>query len=270
MFKFACVVLSVAALAHTALASGSHAIPGVCVKVSDVVFDTFHQGFTVTLPDPAFAWVVDVTPGNAGDQLDLYVTVNKDFPHDVVGQYDFASENPTPGASERVIIPPNTGTDVKAVVYSHNAVTHGVFLPFTIIICNDVDDDGVTDDKDLCLDSTRGSREHVDVNGCERDQVDFDMDGWCNPDMPRIGKKPFSTRDDFCTGVDNCKLVKNAGQEQNYADADGAGDACTTGQRHAQAARGPAVLCAVGGNSLLCLSLYVYLTVPLLSLSLSL
>ncbi len=84
--------------------------------------------------------------------------------------------------------------------------------------------------------STRASRDHVDVNGCEHDQVDFDMDGWCNPGMPRIGKKPFSTRADFCVGVDNCKLVKNPGQEQNYpadteSGGDGTGDACNTGER---------------------------------------
>jgi hypothetical protein len=78
--------------------------------------------------------------------------------------------------------------------------------------------------------------DHVDVNGCEHDQVDFDMDGWCNPGIPRIGKQPFSTRDDWCIGVDNCKFVKNAGQEQNYpadagSDGDGTGDACNTGER---------------------------------------
>jgi hypothetical protein len=102
---------------------------------------------------------------------------------------------------------------------------------------NDADNDGVTDDKDLCPGSTRGSREHVDVNGCEHDhwQVDFDMDGVCNPGMPRIGKQPFSTRADFCVGKDNCKFVKNAGQEQNYPadarnDGGGAGDACNTGE----------------------------------------
>jgi hypothetical protein len=95
----------------------------------------------------------------------------------------------------------------------------------------------VRDNSDLCPRSTRGSQDHVDVNGCEHDQVDFDMDGWCNPGMPRIGKQPFSTRADFCVGVDNCKFVKNAGQEQNYpADArndggDGVGDACNTGER---------------------------------------
>jgi hypothetical protein len=99
----------------------------------------------------------------------------------------------------------------------------------------DADHDGVPDDRDVCPGSTRGSREHVDINGCEHDQVDFDMDGVCNPGMPRIGKKPFSTRADFCVGVDNCKLVKNPGQEQNYPadagnDGDGAGDACNTGE----------------------------------------
>jgi hypothetical protein len=63
------------------------------------------------------------------------------------------------------------------------------------------------------------------------------MDGWCNPGMPRIGKQPFSTRDDWCIGVDNCRFVKNPGQEQNYpADADNhgddvrVGDACNMGE----------------------------------------
>jgi hypothetical protein len=108
-------------------------------------------------------------------------------------------------------------------------------------LAGDTDSDGVEDVKDLCPLSTRGSREHVDVNGCEHDQVDFDMDGWCNPGMPLINKKPFTTRADFCIGVDNCKFVKNAGQEQNYpadnsndGDGDGAGDACNTGERRAE------------------------------------
>ncbi len=104
-------------------------------------------------------------------------------------------------------------------------------------LAGDTDSDGVEDVKDLCPLSTRGSREHVDVNGCEHDQVDFDMDGWCNPGMPLINKKPFTTRADFCVGVDNCKFVKNPGQEQNYPadnsnDGDGSGDACNTGKLH--------------------------------------
>ncbi len=100
----------------------------------------------------------------------------------------------------------------------------------------DADNDGVDDAKDLCPGSTRGSREHVDIHGCEHDQVDFDLDGWCNPGMPALSNKnPFTTRHDFCIGVDNCKFVKNAGQEQNYPadngnDADGSGDACNTGE----------------------------------------
>jgi hypothetical protein len=102
------------------------------------------------------------------------------------------------------------------------------------VVAADADNDGVEDAKDLCPQSTRGSREHVDISGCEHDQVDFDLDGWCNPGMPLINKKPFTTRHDFCIGKDNCKFVKNPGQEQNYPadngnDADGSGDACNTG-----------------------------------------
>jgi hypothetical protein len=115
----------------------------------------------------------------------------------------------------------------------------------TLLSAADADNDGVDDAQDLCPGSTRGSREHVDIHGCERDQVDFDLDGWCNPGMPRIGKLPFSTRADFCVGVDNCKFVKNAGQEQNYPadngnDADGSGDACNTGESR----RGMSLRCA--------------------------
>jgi hypothetical protein len=140
-----------------------------------------------------------------------------------------------------------------------------VFL-FVIQLCpfdadSDADNDGVTDDKDLCRAcpaSTRASRDHVDVNGCEHDQVDFDMDGWCNPGMPRIGKKPFTTRADFCIGVDNCKFVKNAGQEQNYPadagnDGDGAGDACNTGKRRRQCV-GRACACNVVLNLRVCVA----------------
>jgi hypothetical protein len=56
------------------------------------------------------------------------------------------------------------------------------------------------------------------------------MDGVCNADAPRIGKKPFSTRADFCSGQDNCKFVKNAGQEQTLPVGAEYGDACNPGE----------------------------------------
>jgi hypothetical protein len=98
----------------------------------------------------------------------------------------------------------------------------------------DEDNDGILDAADLCKGSTRGSRFHVDLNGCEHDQVDADMDGWCNPDRPKNKGGLSHTKPNWCIGSDNCKFVKNELQEMNFAvdqanDGDGWGDACNTG-----------------------------------------
>ncbi len=102
----------------------------------------------------------------------------------------------------------------------------------------DADDDGVPDTLDACPGSTRGSRDHVDSNGCEWDQIDVDLDGWCNPDRPRRHGRWLPTRDDWCTGLDNCKHIPNPDQRRtidgygNYTRPSSRGfigDACNPG-----------------------------------------
>jgi hypothetical protein len=105
-----------------------------------------------------------------------------------------------------------------------------------VVAAQDADNDGVSDGADACPESSRGARDHVDAHGCEQDQVDVDRDGWCNPDRPRdANNKWLETRDEWCMGIDNCKLVYNPDQTQNLtadapSDADGHGDACNTSE----------------------------------------
>jgi hypothetical protein len=95
----------------------------------------------------------------------------------------------------------------------------------------DADNDGVPDDSDVCPGSVRGSDEHVDAHGCTHLQVDADLDGVCNPDRPRdANNRIVGTRDDWCTGSDNCKFVVNADQTRTLAGPNGPGDACNTGE----------------------------------------
>jgi hypothetical protein len=187
----------------------------MCIDIS--IMDIGFKPFTATIM-PGSDWTVVVTPTSGNP--DLFVNV---------GTAAYVSN--TFGVDVVTIPAPATDTEISISVLGNSDLAS-----YNIKVCAvvDADNDGVPNDKDLCPGSTRGSRDHVDVNGCEHDQVDFDMDGVCNAGMPRIDKKPFSTRADFCVGVDNCKFVKNAGQEQNYPadagnDGDGAGDACNTG-----------------------------------------
>jgi hypothetical protein len=105
-----------------------------------------------------------------------------------------------------------------------------------VVNAQDADNDGAPDGADACPESTRGSRNHVDDNGCEQDQIDVDGDGWCNPDRPRGPDNAWlHTRDEWCMGVDNCKFVYNPEQEINLPvdnpnDADGHGDACNSSE----------------------------------------
>jgi hypothetical protein len=191
---------------------------------------------------PGTDWTVVVTPSSANDDPDLYVNYFKlNFPNSNMNDGRSVS---VAGDEEQVVVGGVTAarTELRIAVRGFGERSEGAGVSFTIKVVPvsgvntcDRDNDGVPEEKDLCPGSTRASREHVDVNGCEHDQVDFDMDGWCNPGMPRIGKQPFTTRADFCVGVDNCKFVKSAGQEQNYPadnsnDGDGSGDACNTGE----------------------------------------
>jgi len=64
----------------------------------------------------------------------------------------------------------------------------------------DSDNDGAPNDDDLCPDTEPG--QNVDENGCSDEQIDFDMDGICNPDAPSSGSSG-------CTGLDNCPLMFN-------------------------------------------------------------
>lgn len=81
----------------------------------------------------------------------------------------------------------------------------------------DADDDGVSDDDDLCPGTTLAAV--VDGNGCSDAQVDGDGDGICTAGAPSIGPSE-------CTGSDNCPVDVNPGQED--LDGDQLGDACDT------------------------------------------
>jgi hypothetical protein len=101
----------------------------------------------------------------------------------------------------------------------------------------DSDDDGVVDVADACPHSPRGSRDHVDTNGCTHLQMDADLDGWCNPDRPVDGNNRWlKTKDEWCVGVDNCKFVPNPDQAMTISGSAGKGDACSTGELSAPAA----------------------------------
>jgi hypothetical protein len=231
-------MLAVTAAVAQTVTAGIPILPADCTETTAVGLPAGNYDFYLSPIAPGSSWKVVLTPFGDSDagNPNLFVksaTVGVPFDGSAGPAFDFAS---TAGgtAVDMVVIPaPATSADIRIGVVGVSGTSS-----YSIKTCpiSDSDEDGVTDDKDLCPGSTRGSRDHVDVNGCEHDQVDFDLDGWCNPGMPRIGKQPFSTRDDWCIGVDNCKLVKNAGQEQNYPadagnDGDGVGDACNTGER---------------------------------------
>jgi hypothetical protein len=210
MFTVAVATVLLAAVAHTAASS---VLTPNCSPLPVATGGFGLQQYTATIT-PGSDWKVVVTP-TLGDP-DLFVNVDTTgFP--TAGSADISSTGGAGLAIESVVIlAPAAAKDTAIRIKVQHRDDNGGSLAYTIKVCafdadSDADNDGVTDDKDLCPASTRGSCEHVDINGCEHDQVDFDMDGWCNPGMPRIGKKPFSTRADFCIGVDNCKFVKNAG-----------------------------------------------------------
>jgi len=64
----------------------------------------------------------------------------------------------------------------------------------------DIDGDGVRNEDDLC--PMTALRTMVDIYGCSDAQVDFDVDGICDPDSVGVGAGA-------CSGVDNCPEVFN-------------------------------------------------------------
>jgi hypothetical protein len=80
----------------------------------------------------------------------------------------------------------------------------------------DLDDDGVDDADDLCLDTAAGSV--VDDVGCSDAQVDQDNDGICDPAAASDGPSECDLIDD------NCPLTPNPDQED--WDGDLEGNAC--------------------------------------------
>ncbi len=114
------------------------------------------------------------------------------------------------GPLKRVsVIETATNTLVATFNLAHN-VSRVAITP----LAADSDGDGVNDDDDLCPDTATGAT--VDANGCSDAQVDGDGDGVCDPGAPSDGPSA-------CTGVDNCPVVTNPGQED--FDGDGLGDA---------------------------------------------
>jgi hypothetical protein len=79
----------------------------------------------------------------------------------------------------------------------------------------DVDNDGISDDDDLCPGTGSGST--VDPTGCADTQVDSDNDGYCNATAPSDGPSG-------CIGTDNCPVTANP--DQADTNNDGVGNAC--------------------------------------------
>ena len=89
----------------------------------------------------------------------------------------------------------------------------------------DSDNDGVPNARDACPHTTRAV--HVDAIGCSEMQVDNDYDHVCDRSRPKVKSTGDYARTKWCTGLDNCKYVRNPGQRDH--DNDGHGDACDTG-----------------------------------------
>jgi hypothetical protein len=76
----------------------------------------------------------------------------------------------------------------------------------------DADKDGVWDIDDLC--PATGLQQPTDASGCADQQVDNDLDGYCNPNAPSSGPS-------YCTGSD---AFPNDPGEWSDHDGDGVGD----------------------------------------------
>lgn len=113
------------------------------------------------------------------------------------------------------------------------AVTLLLLLPAasTQAAAPDADHDGVPDSDDYCADTP--SKTPVDDAGCSQRDMDWDGDGVCNPNRPRVssglraGKLP-QRLDRWCSGIDNCRYVANPDQVSSRGSD--AGDACNLGQ----------------------------------------
>ncbi len=83
-------------------------------------------------------------------------------------------------------------------------------------VCDpDLDNDGVPNEGDLCRTGDRDSP--LDGQGCSDRDVDYDLDGFCDPGAPSKGPS-------HCQRADNCKFEWN--REQNDRDRDGIGNVC--------------------------------------------
>jgi hypothetical protein len=78
----------------------------------------------------------------------------------------------------------------------------------------------------LCCSAVVTSAAPVDRLGCERKQIDIDFDGHCDVTRPRDASgNVLPTR--HCSGIDNCKHVRNVLQIDS--DGDGKGNGCDVG-----------------------------------------
>jgi hypothetical protein len=92
----------------------------------------------------------------------------------------------------------------------------------------DGDGDGVPDTVDWCprTPAFLSPEDTLDVDtGCSQQQLDADMDGWCNPNLPTRHGLEVTTP--MCTGMDNCPFVPNPQQTDTFGDL--RGDACDPG-----------------------------------------
>ena len=99
-----------------------------------------------------------------------------------------------------------------------------VLAPAATATSTDVDGDGVPDGWDACPDTPLAAV--VDANGCDRSQVDPELDGVCNlAGVAAVHAFVFPSV--WCSGDDNCNHAYNP--DQADYNANGIGDACDLG-----------------------------------------
>ena len=101
----------------------------------------------------------------------------------------------------------------------------------TAAAVQDSDGDGVADSHDYCPNTptTLSPTDFYEAaTGCAQSQLDVDLDGICNPSLPKLNGVVVPTT--TCAGVDNCPYVYNPGQAwTTWSDK---GDACNRGEEH--------------------------------------